>query len=429
MKLPKWLSALSAYGLTQLLLAFSAFMKIPLIVGSVGPEGYGVIVLVMSAWTVINAMCEGLSQTSRVMMSEKGEDRDRAISISLGLSRVGIAESAVLVGIGLPMTGLLGAIASPLVGWLGFALLAVATLTLPLATFKGFVEARERVIAVNVALTANVFVGLPAVFLATQGTNSVIVVAIASLVGSASPFIVYAWLERKVLRDRNFWSSCTTKTSSLGANLRPVASMTLWSFATVLAYAFDPFIVGAVLGLEASGAFGLASRVMTMAMVLPLGLNVLVASRVTRWRAVGDVSLLRSRVMRLCGQLAIPGLLLAIATAIIGPPVGRVLGGGEVPTPSNLYAILAAYAFITTASSPIFALFAGPRAARLRGWLALWVGSLNLLLSVVFSLWFGITGPAAASCICLCVMTVVLLVFFRRHPQKVMQTHQVGINS
>ena len=129
-------------------------------------------------------------------------------------------------------------------------------------------------------------------------------------------------------------------------------STTVYSFANVMAYAFDPIIIAAFLTSRDVSAFGLASRIMTLAMLLPLALGGLISARVNSWRgqmAPGDSS---HRVRRLCLRLGAAGVIVSALAVAIGPVIGQWLGRGVIETPFTLYLAFGAYAVVSSATAP-----------------------------------------------------------------------------
>jgi O-antigen/teichoic acid export membrane protein len=202
-----------------------------------------------------------------------------------------------------------------------------------------------------------------------------------------------------------------------------VFSTTVYSFANVMAYAFDPIIVAAFLTSRDVSAFGLASRITTLAMLLPLALGGLISARVNSWRGQTAWGDLYHRVSRLCLQMGAAGAIVSALAVSIGPVIGRWLGRGVIDTPFTLYLAFGAYAVVSSATAPIFALFSGPGVARFRAVVVVGAGIANLGLSSLLIYPLGVAGPVVASLICLVAMALVLLRKTRHGMDAIMMIH------
>jgi O-antigen/teichoic acid export membrane protein len=404
---------LITYGLAQGALALSAFIKVPLIVGSGGNEAYAAVTLILSGWAVFAALADGLSQTSRVMLAERGAAHSQRVRRLVGGAASGEAVVAVIVAIG--GLAVLSVSGGPIDLWL--LLFGFAIACLPMAYAKGILEASNRTALSNATLVTNVVVSLPLVVLAAYLSGDRFWLCAATLAGVAAPYLVFAILSHEPGL-RTIYAPSTTRQV-----VKSVAAATVYSFANVMAYAFDPIIVAALLTTADVSAFGLASRIMTLAMLLPLALGGLVSARVNTWRGELESSALLRRVLNLCLVLGGVGTIVSTLAVAVGPVLGRWLGRGVIETPFTLYLSLGVFAIISSATGPIFALFSGPGAVRFRAVVALVAGTANLGLSVVLVPYFGVSGPVVASIVCLIGMVLALVLRVRREMDSILVVH------
>ena len=413
MRQPPWLRTLVAYGLAQSAFALSAFIKVPLIIGAGGNAAYAAVTLIISAWAITAALADGLGQTSRVMLAERGIGQSERVRRLVGGAASGEALVMTLVAVvGFVVLLAIGHSTELWLLYFGFAIVC-----LPVSYAKGILEASDRTALSNATLATNVVVSLPLVALAAYFSGGEVWLCAATLGGVAAPFAVFAYLVRTPGL-RIFYRPRTTRQT-----MSTVFSTTVYSFANVMAYAFDPIIIAAFMTSREVSAFGLASRIMTLAMLLPLALGGLISARVNSWRgqtAPGDSY---RPVRRLCLQLGAAGAIVSALAVAIGPVIGQWLGRGVIETPFTLYLAFGAYAVVSSATAPIFALFSGPGVAHFRAIVAMVAGIANLGLSALLIYPFGVAGPVVASLICLVAMVVMLLAKTRHGMDAIMMIH------
>ena len=304
-----WLKTLVAYGLAQSALALSAFIKVPLIIGAGGNAAYAAVTLILSAWAITAALADGLGQTSRVMLAERGIGQSERVRRLVGGAASGEALVMTLVAVvGFVVLLAIGHSTELWLLYFGFAIVC-----LPVSYAKGILEASDRTALSNATLATNVVVSLPLVALAAYFSGEEVWLCAATLGGVAAPFLVFAYLVRTPGLRILYRPRTTRQTMST------VFSTTVYSFANVMAYAFDPIIIAVFLTSRDVSAFGLASRIMTLAMLLPLALGGLISARVNSWReqtAPGDSY---RRIRRLCLQMGAAGAIVSALAVAIGP--------------------------------------------------------------------------------------------------------------
>ena len=105
-------------------------------------------------------------------------------------------------------------------------------------------------------------------------------------------------------------------------------------------------------------------------------------------------------------ESATAGVIVSALAVAIGPVIGQWLGRGVIDTTFTLYLAFGAYAVVSSATAPIFALFSGPGVAHFRAIVAIGAGIANHGLSALLIYPFGVAGPVVASLICLVAMVV-----------------------
>lgn len=407
-----WGSAVAAYGVTQAVLALGAFLRIPVLVETLGPDGYGAIIVVTSAWTIANVLADGLSQTSRVLVAEDRQ-RDWAqngiLKVVGGAARIEAAfllATAVGAVLALEAVGVFEKQGHLDNAWPWIIVAAGATVALVLAPYRGALEGHQRVVAVNISGVANVLIGLPLLLILLRLWPTFQSAVAATVVGVVSPYVICAIMARR--SGGRMGRPGRSDRRGVAHALHSSSVMTLWAFANVMVYAFDPVIVGGILGLRAAGEYGLASRVMTLGVVVPLALGGLLTSKVATWRATGDRALVQGRLRSTTFLFAACGLLTSVASGALGPILGQLVGGNSVGTPRQLYWWLATFGFLVTASAPLMAACAGPALSRLRAVSAVIQGLAIVVLSFLLTPALGVSGPVIASVAC----NGVLILFF-----------------
>lgn len=414
-----WASTFFAYALSQALVAVGAFVRIPFITEAVGAHGYGVFVILTSLFTIAHMLATGLSEAVRPLVAAAP---DSAEGLLRPFRRAGVIEAAGV--------GLLGTLATVVVTvWQDLpteyvvGLLVVilgGVLWLPAGAAQGMLDGLGRSAASQLALSANTLVSLPLVVLVALLAPSVPLLTLAAGLGVIAP----AWVQRHLVRRmiRRTTSTSSGDQVSVEDVFRLVAPMTVFSLGILLAYAFDALIVGAVLGPVQAGAYGLASRIMSMVTVLPLAVQGLTVVQLTRKRESGDVDAFLHAIRRQGLLIGGIGAAVALVGMIVGPWLGGVLGRGEVPVPWPLYVWIGLHGILTAASTPLMSAYANPHGARQRGLAAITCGLANIVLSAVGALLVGVEGPAIATVACSGAMVAYLWWQARRSPRLILGT-------
>lgn len=420
-----WSQTLAAYGTTQAVLAAGAFARIPLLVAAVAATGYGSIVAFSGLCVVVIAVADGLAQTTRAMTAERHApnfgryNRIQNVATSLSvvtvLSLLGGAAIALAIS---PSPDNLWAAALFCLGMSATALFG--------GPAKGLLEATGKTAQVHLLQTTTTLIGLPLLFATMYLSPSLVTASAVTGFGLAIPYLSYlvaarGTLKRSKISVRRALYSLPRMRSV--PEWKSVMSMTTWTWANSLNYAFDASIVGLVAGAAAAGEFGLASRVMTLAMLLSLALNPLITARVSSWRTSFGYHALLRRVGRLSLWIGLTSVALSTLSVALGPWLAGVLSHNQISSPLPLYVALAVFATTSAITAPLMGLFAGSGGASFRAKFSAIMALVNVCLSVIATIYIGNSGPVISSTITLVALSVILLIRMRNEPQKIMERY------
>lgn len=420
-----WSQTLAAYGTSQAVLAAGAFMRIPLLVAAIAATGYGIIVAFSGLCVIIIAVADGLAQTTRAMTAELSSPNfGRYNRIQNLASTVGLTVVLVLLASGVAALSISPSADNP---WaaaffcLGFSATAIFG-----GPAKGLLEGTGGTALVHLLQTTTTVIGLPLLFLVIFLSPSLVAASAVTGLGLALPYLAYIVAARKSLKRvqirlrRAFYGFSLLRRVD---ELKSVTSMTIWTWANALNYAFDASIIGLIVGTVAAGEFGLASRIMTLAMLLSLALNPLITARVSSWRAVGNIHLLLRKVRGLSLYIGLVSLVLCAFSVMLGPWLAAILSHNEIASPLFLYISLGVFAFASAVTAPLMGVFAGAGGATYRAKMSAILAGVNLCMSVVLTILFGIAGPVISSTICLCILTCLLLSRIKQNPHMIMERY------
>lgn len=420
-----WSQTLFAYGTSQAALAIGAFLRIPLLVAAVAASGYGSIVAFSGLCVVVMAIADGLAQTTRAITAERVSpdfgrySRLHNLALSVGSAIVlgFLAASILRLVLARDSNDLWAS------GLICVALSAVAVFGGPA---KGLLEATGKTAQVHLLQASTTIIGLPLLVLALHFSPSLFSASAVTGLGLALPYLAYSVASRGVVskarvnvRRRFYGVASMLKVKEL----KSVKSMTVWTWSNSLNYAFDASIVGLVAGTVAAGEFGLASRIMTLAMLLSLALNPLITARVSAWRTTAPLDLLLVRVKRLSLYLGVISLVLCSVSVALGPWLASVLSHDQIHSNRSLYISLAIFAFLSAITAPLMAVFAGVGGVKFRAQVSAILAIVNVCLSVLLTLFLGIIGPSISSGITLSVFAIVLMIRIKMNPNSVMERY------
>lgn len=403
----------AAFGIAQFVVMLGAFVRIPLITAAIGGEGYGLFVVITSVNPIVSVLAGGLTGSARVSISSAPQSTG---AITQRLRRFGVIETLLVSALGL-LVALAGAqIFDPTVMIsLGVSIFAVS-LMLPLSPYMGALEAHGRTALAHLCLAANTVVGVPLLIVGLRLEQSILVVVIAAGLGLLAPLVVAYLLVRRLTPYRQTRHAKVPGSLS-DENLRRLStSMTGWSLANLMVYAFDALIVASAAGVTAAGQYGLAARIVILVTVVPEALGNLLIVNFTRLRLSNQRDALRRRLLLLSALLGGIGLVLGLLFAIWGPLLADLLSNGEVAAPPLLYVWFGVYGAITASTQAFLSACSAPGVAPRRARVGIIGGVANIALSYPFALWLGPAGPVAASALCITGIALALLWHVLRTP-------------
>ena len=421
-----WLWTLGSYVAAQALIALASIFRIPALVDSLSADGYGIFVAVSSAWPVAAILIDGIQQVARTHASGAplaAGIRGRQVSRIAKVEATGLVVIAgILATAALLLLQTLGTFQTTVTEILTAVALTVivAVATLPFATSRGVLDATGHPVLANLAFATTAVVGLPLLLIGLSVSPTVPMAVFLAALGSALPYFAAALfvgiIQRKAPPARR-WSPVDGGWRVPLPLWGLTASMTLFAGANALAYALDPVWVALFLSPVDAGAYGLASRVMMIAMFVPIGIAGLLTSRIVKLRNTLNSTALLAWILKASGVFAIVGVAFAGAGLAFGPSIGQWLSEGEVPTPFGMYLAQALFALASTASAPLMAALTTPQGARFRSILLLLATAVNIPLSIALTVLTGIAGPSIASTIVILLTSLTILVSSRRRPQ------------
>lgn len=390
-----WLWTLGAYALSQAVILAGSVVRIPLLTGALGEEGYGTFIVLTSVWPIVQLLTGGLAGAARVSVAAQP---DRVGMVSRSLRRTGMIEALAVIGAAAIALPILAVWVDPEVIWALACVLAGSAIVLPLAAHQGLLEGFGHTAVSHLALSMVSIVGLPILMITLIFESSLLSVVAATMVGFVAPYVTCALLSRW-LTPVHSPSSGEAGASTL--DLRALTgAMTGWGMANILVFLLDPAIIAFTTGAAASAQYGLASRITGLVTALPVALGGLLVVWFTRARQDRVRNRVLSKLWRALSVSTGCGLGLAVFSVVFGPRIGDFLSQGTVETPENLYVWMAVYGGMTCAAEPLIAAWAAPAAARTRARAGLTFGFVNVVLSFVLALQWGAVGPIIATVLC-----------------------------
>jgi O-antigen/teichoic acid export membrane protein len=390
-------SVTSAYTVSQAINSAGAFVRVPLLVGAIGINDYGVLLAILSFWPWLAIMSEAARQTMRVWVAESGPT-DTCAPVPIPVRRRLIAASCAVVIAGALVALLipLGKLVEPNSGSEDNARLAlfgvglVGALSVLPAARTGWLEARGKLVLTSLLSGASTILGLPCLFVALHFSNHLLLISAVSVLAFAMPVMCSLFFG---LNHGENVDGFEANTDTFTPTLR---HMFLWSLAALAAYGFDTIIVGALVGAAAAAEYGIALRILGLATIVPLALGPTVMVRFAATRRK-DETVTPLAVCKVSGLFVSATFPLALLMGAGGPTLAGWLTHGQVPGRQSLYWLLAVSALLGAASGPIYAAFTAQRGLPARNAVMI-VGSLiNVGASCLLALRIGTIGPALAS--------------------------------
>ena len=421
--LQPWFRTLGAYGTAQLIIALGAFARIPILVDDLGASGYGVVVSVGGLAIVFIAIADGLAQATRVRIIELGAEgyiaaqKIQRLANTLGFLL--FMALCVVAGISFLFSDELNLLVFAASVCLLFACLGIFG-----GPSKGVLEALGRTATANLMQTSTTLVGLPILIAALFLSPTLEIAAAVTGLGLAMPYLTSILFARgkmsaepALIRRRHPFDSPRQLLNSETAH--NIWLMVFWAWANALNYAFDALIVAVIASPEAAAEFGLASRIMTMAMLLSLGLSPLLTATVTKWRMSLNPSDMRTRLWKASAMLLSAAIVLVAFSLIIARPLSRWLSHDEIVPGWSLFVWLSVFAILSAVAMPLMAAFSGRNGVAFRTRIALICSGINIAVSIWATMLVGQVGPVIGSVTGLVILIATLFVRAWIQPESI----------
>lgn len=380
------LGAIASFGLAQFLNAAAGLVRIPLLVRALGSTGYGRLSVILAIWPWAALPGQAIKQSSRLRAAE-GRRLHRSAGVPLlWVGPLGVACTAIAAFAVVPSDPTFRSIA---VFSAIFALGLAAIIYALCAARVGELEATGRAAAVNAATASSAVLGLPAVACAIAvGLDDVFTMALISVVALSLPHASLLSVKR---------------TDLLASIADPVSDRRLvrlqlsGTIASLLGAGADVILVGVIVGSDAAGVYAVAYKVLSLALLAPLGVQGVISARFGRLRATGLLSQFRYTLGRSTLVLGGYGLLAGGAIALFGPDFTAVLTSGAVERANGLYILLGLITLTGCTASPLLAAMSDSAGLTARNRVLAGAGMLNVGLSIPLAALVGLEGPAVAT--------------------------------
>lgn len=424
-----WILTLASYVLAQAVVATGALIRIPLLVDDLGAAGYGRFTAVFSLWPICAVLIDGLQQATRAAVSNSsmsGAGRSATKMSEYGLRQamfivVTFAAPAVLAQVLLRND--LSASIHEIITSTIFVVLGIC-FCIPLAPSKGALDGLSKTAFTNITLASNTLIGVPILIVAFSISPTLPTAVFASVIGNSLPFVITAVYLRLSLGSGNWYFARPRKLNRLDRNL--VSSMTFFAGANLLAYGFDPLIIAYTTNDVAVAEYGLASKIMMIAMFIPIGLSGLLTTRFASVRASQNIHMNVRWMGKISVSFVIIGFVVCIVSVLAAPLLGRLLSGGDIDPSIGLYMSLAVFSFLAIASCPFLSAFSTVRSSKVRAKASVTAGVTNVVLSIPLGFALGAIGPICASIIANSLMLIYLYYQSRRDLSLIYQ-NEAGV--
>lgn len=425
-------ATLGAGSAIQLLGAVAGFVTVPILVSALGGPSFGVLVVIASLGPWLTLVDGALHPATRLLVGESREDGRVAVPRGLLHSAIRLAAKVAaanmatltLALVGLPLVALFGSEGVADHRDLVVAVMAFAVpviVSSPGAVYLGALEGSGRTVIASIHSGMGPLLALPlSLLVAEMGGGLPWLCAVQGSAVALSRFSAWAYWHLRPSPPASSDQPHTRLRFSL------VSQMLLLSAAYLVQSGLDPAIVSSNLGAEAAGSFGLANRIVLGALIPLVVLTPLFAANLAAARRGGWSEDRSSELRHLVMQAGMAGLFVGGCVAALGPPVARLLGGGEVPAPLSLYFAGALYVFAAFLSTPLLLAFSGPQGLARAVRLSVVQATGNVGLSLVLVNHLGPSGPLWASAAAGLAGTTYFFVMWARHPEWLGETHDVS---
>ena|GEM_PF-6375784 len=425
----------TSYATAQGIVFLASLARIPLVIAAIGSQGYGVALAIASlqAWIVIITL--SVTHLTQVSVSEDlgredvtgalrsaAEMRRRARQLALGIVLLGIVLSAAL-----PWARLLHAekVSSPLALTVAICvslwLLATAA---PGAVYLGVMNAERKVALTQSFPALAALLSLAATAVGWALHLGLFAFVLAPAIAACAPFWIGHILGRRTLRAiASRQDNGLTRPESPGnrtaRQMRPRDLLVMMGVAAppLFSTGLDPIVLSISKGPAAVAAYGLASRLGILVVMLPAALGPLYWSNFARLRAAGNIphilALYRKELLLIIAGTAALGVIFVV----VGPRAAIILSAHKVARPMDLYLSVAVLGLLAAVQAVTLPLLSATRTAPKIAVLVFGLIIPNEALSYVLSKTFGAAGPILASIAATLVLLASCFWIYKANPQ------------
>ena len=433
----------SSFATSQGVVFLTSLVRIPLVVAAIGPDGYGVAVAVTSLQAWILLVILSVMHLTQVSVSEDLGRRDfagalqtvakmhqRARQLVLLLGLIGL-----VLAVALPWSELLHAknVSSTIALRAGIcATVWLLASGAPGAVYLGVMNAERRVALTQSFPGIGALLGLAATAVAWGMHLGLFAFVVAPAIAACAPFWLSHIMGRKSLRGiaaqrDSEGGQAPQRRSPSARQLRPRDLVVMSGAAAPPLYStgLDPIILSISTGPATVAAYGLASRLGLLVVMLPSALYPLYWANFSRMRAAGDIPKIWEAYRKELLLVVAGTTLLGVVLVVAGPWAAGILSGGKIASPILLYwsvAILGVLAAVQTVTLP---LLGGSRTAPKVAVLVFGLIIPNEALSYVLSRTVGAAGPILAS-ICASLTLLGACLFLLRQDPRCIIVEPIG---
>lgn len=379
-----------------------ALVAVPILFRELGAGSFGILGLVWMFVTLFGEIGFGRAGT-RFAAEALGAGRIEHVRRIVGVTLAAQGVLGVVIGGGLAaaagvLSGSVLSVEPALADQARRSFLLVAPVVPALllgAAFRGFLEAEQRFVAVNVVrFTVSTLNYLLPVVVVGRGGDVVAVVGVLMVLRVAGA-AAWAWPARTLWRRRPATPGADPPglTEILGFGAWVTVSTVV---SPVLVY-LDRFLLGALVSVAAVGVYTAPYEVVTRILLVPVALASTLFPAVSALRGMGGGAELRTTVRRALVAVAALVAPVALAFAVFaGPLLGLWLGPDATPDMVRALRLLAPGVFFNAVAFVPFSVVQGVGRADLTGRIHL----LELPVHGILAWWligrFGVAGAAGA---------------------------------
>jgi O-antigen/teichoic acid export membrane protein len=438
---------LSSYAFSQGVVLATSLARIPLVISAIGSNGYGVALAVTSLQPWALDVVSSLTNLTRVSVSESlgrgdfaGATRDivkmrrRARQLMLILAAIGL-----VLAVSVPWSQLLhaqkvsGSLELKVAILVNLWLLASAA---PGATSLGVLHADGKVALAQIFPAIAALLSLAATAVGWALHLGLIAFVVAPAIAACTPFWLAQIWGRRSVRSIALHETTSPGDPALASiprtrELRPRDFVIISGAAAppLFSTGLDPIVLSISLGPAAVAAYGLASRLGILILVVQSALYPLYWAKFSRLRAAGDVQRIWKEYRKELLLVVASTTVLAAIFLAAGPSVAGLLSGGKVARPILLYWSVAALGILAAAQTVTLPLLGGVRTASKVAILVFGLIIPNEALSYVLSRAVGPAGPILASIAAALILLGACFYMLRRDPDCIIQPPVAEIDS